>query len=91
MSAVTLSGSKSRPRSLRRAERRVREVQQSYQEAEAGVNPATASVYVAALRSVHIDLDLPTTLFDGLHSRRLISGFVCFAPWEEQLQMATVR
>lgn len=90
MSAVTLSGSKSRPRSLRRAEQRVREVQQSYQEAEAG-ETATASVYVAALRSLHIDLDLPTTLFDGLHTRRLLSGLVCFAPWEEQLQMATVR
>ncbi|KAG6032592.1 MICOS complex subunit mic60 [Claviceps sp. LM458 group G5] len=38
------------------------------------VRPATASAYVAALRSVHIDLDLPKDLFDGLHVRRLVSG-----------------
>ncbi|KAG6283828.1 hypothetical protein E4U48_004937 [Claviceps purpurea] len=31
------------------------------------VRPTTISAYVAALRSVHIDLDLPTDLFDGFH------------------------
>ncbi|KAG6042728.1 hypothetical protein E4U17_001248 [Claviceps sp. LM77 group G4] len=56
------------------------------------VRPATASAYIAALRSVHIDLDLPSDLLDGLHVRRLVSGaFGTFPQQKPQQRIPITR
>lgn len=38
------------------------------------VSATTLSGYVSALRSVHVDLDLPTEVFESQHIRRLLAG-----------------
>ena len=40
----------------------------------------TIRTYVAALRSVHVDLDLPTTVFESPHTQRLINGAINLFP-----------
>ncbi|KAG5936769.1 hypothetical protein E4U59_004808 [Claviceps monticola] len=38
------------------------------------IPPATISAYLFALRSVHVDLKLPTTDFDDDHMKRFMAG-----------------
>lgn len=42
--------------------------------------PATISAYLSALRSVHVDLKLPTTDFDDDHMKRLMAGIYNLFP-----------
>ncbi|KAG6090427.1 hypothetical protein E4U31_007867 [Claviceps sp. LM219 group G6] len=38
------------------------------------IQPATISAYLSALRSVHVDLKLPTTDFDDDNMKRFMAG-----------------
>ncbi|KAG6018849.1 hypothetical protein E4U19_007861, partial [Claviceps sp. Clav32 group G5] len=44
------------------------------------IQPATISAYLSALRSVHIDLKLPTTDFDDDHMKRFMAGIYSLFP-----------
>ncbi|KAG5930322.1 hypothetical protein E4U60_007098 [Claviceps pazoutovae] len=42
--------------------------------------PATISAYLSALRSVHVDLKLSTTVFDDDHMKRFMAGIYNLFP-----------
>ncbi|KAI1100683.1 hypothetical protein F4804DRAFT_336027 [Jackrogersella minutella] len=52
------------------------------------IRPTTLSAYVAALRSVHVDLDLSCALFDSEYIRRLLAGSTGLFPAEPRAERA---
>ncbi|KAG6293522.1 hypothetical protein E4U45_006604 [Claviceps purpurea] len=44
------------------------------------IQPATISAYLFALRSVHVDLKLPTTDFDDDHMKPFMTGVYSLSP-----------
>lgn len=52
------------------------------------IKPATINAYVAALRSVHVDLKLPCTDFDDEFMKRLLAGINSLFPPERPTERA---